>query len=195
MRGIARPYLGHGSRHSPRGSDPARTDTWRDVGDPGTTWDSGTTYSRGDIVDDTGGIFQYQASCSSAFVSGTSTPNLGFSPGVTAGWQQFWNPYASIFQNGTNRSPTTAIPNPTPMHYRLSIGPPNFYDDDGSLVYCEHQIDIQGDITSILPGDTVFVILPEYQNPVDVPFRSHDGAGFYVPCRLLSTGEFVWGTP
>ncbi len=190
-----RTYGQHGNRHGPRGSDPTQTDIWRIVVGHGTTWDSGTTYDAGDTVDDVAGIFRYQAAAGSVYISGTITPNLGIEPGVTSGWQRFWNPYESIFQNGQNQMASAGVPDPVPMRYRLSVGSPNYYDDAGDLVYTQHQIDIQGDITDILPGETVFVILPEYQHDRDVPYRSHDTTGYYVPCRLLSTGEFVWGTP
>lgn len=115
------------------------------------------------------------------------------------------------FVNGSNASPSSGRPNPVPMRFRISVGPPNDCDYDGwfgsdpitgdrpvaSLInaYSDHQIDIQGDITGVVPGDTVFVIPLEYQHEYDVPYRAHDSTGYYVPCRLLSTGEFVWGTP
>jgi hypothetical protein len=196
MSGIAgvrggRVYGQHGPRHAPRGSDPSETDQWRNVGSTGTPWSSGTTYDVGDIVDDAGGIFKYQAA--SGMVNGVA--NLAIEPGVTSGWWSFWNYYASIFQNGSNRITGGLIPNPTPMRYRLSIGRPNDIEEGAILNYTHHQIDIEGDITSILAGETVFTILPEYQSDSDIAYRSHDSAGFYVPCRLLSTGEFIWGTP
>ncbi len=189
-----RVYGQHGQRHAPRGSDPGLTDIWRNVLTGGTPWDSGTTYDAGDIVLDVDGIFQYQAAAGSVYVSGTITPNQGISPGHTSGWQRFWNQYASVFQNGSNASPSTGIPNPVPLRYRLSVGPPNYYDDNGDLVYTQHQIEIQGDVTGLSIGDTVFVILPEYQHDYDVPYQTHDQAGNFVACRLLSTGEFVWFT-
>ncbi len=188
-----RVYGQHGQRHAPRGSDPSLTDIWRDVVTPGTSWSSGTTYSEGDFVDDADGIFRYQAAASSAIINANSMPNLGIEPGVTPGWQQFWNAYASIFQNGSNVTPGD-IPNPVPMRYRISVGPPNYYDDAGDLVYTHHQIEIQGDITGLTYEDTVFVILPEYQHDFDVPYSGHDEYGSYIACRLLSTGEFVYGT-
>ncbi len=193
MRGVARSYLGHGTRHAPRGSDPSAADLWRNVVVPGTPWSSGTTYVAGDIVDDADGIFQYEAAAGHAFISGDSTPNHGIEPGVTAGWQLFWNAQASIFQNGSNATASGTVPNPVPQRYRLSVGPPNFYDEDGSLVYTNHQIEIQGDVTGLVIGDTVFVVLPEYQHDFDVPYHTHDVYGAYVPCRLLKTGEFIWG--
>ncbi len=187
-----RNYLQHGNRHAPRGSDPNPTDIWRNVEAPGSAWSSGTTYAAGDIVDDAAGIFQYQAMAGSVYVSGTPASNHGIEPGVTAGWRSFWNPYASIFQNGSNAAPTMDIPNPCPAHYRISIGPPNYYDADGALVITEHQVEIQGDLTGLLTGDIVFVLLDEYLMEFDVPYHTHDDSGIYVPCRLLSTGEFIW---
>ncbi len=97
------------------------------------------------------------------------------------------------------------------MRFRISVGPPNDCEYSAWLhtnpvsgtrpvatsiiAYTDHQIEIQGDITGVIPGDTVFVIPLEYQHDYDVPYPSHDDAGFYVPCRLLSTGEFIYGTP
>ncbi len=114
------------------------------------------------------------------------------------------------FVNGANADPTTAIPNPVPMRFRISMGPPNDceYDDwSGSdpvtgtrpvataiLEYTDHQIEIQGDVTDLVIGDTVFVIPLEFQHEFDVPYHTHDTYGAYVPCRLLATGEFIWGT-
>jgi hypothetical protein len=194
MSGIAgvrggRIYGQHGPRHSPRGSDPAETDVWRNVVGAGTAWNSGTTYAAGDIVDDASHIFQYQAASGSV----NAVANHGIQPGVTSGWWSYWNYYASIFQHGTNASPSTPIPNPVPMRYKLSIGPPNHIDQGAILDYTQHQIDIQGDVTGLVIGDTVFTILPEYQHEFDVPYHTHDVFGAYVPCRLLKTGEYIWG--
>ncbi len=187
-----RVYGQHGNRHGPRGSDPTQTDVFRQVEAAGSAWSSGTTYSAGDIVDDPSHIFQYQAATGAAIVNANSVPNHGIEPGVTSGWQQFWNPYASIFQNGSNAAPTIDIPNPCPAQYRISIGPPNYYDDAGALVITQHQVEIQGDLTGLLTGDIVFYLLDEYLMEYDVPYHTHDDSGIYVPCRLLSTGEFIW---
>ena len=190
-----RVYGQHGTRHAPRGSDPGSTDVWRDVVTAGSAWSSGTTYSAGDIVDDPSHVLRYQAAAGSVYVSGSTVTNHGIEPGVTSGWQRFWNEYASIFQDGGNAAPSVAIPNPVPARYRLSVGPPNYYDDAGDLVYTQHQIEIQGDVEGPATGDTVFVILPEYLMEYDVPYHTHDSLGGYIPCRLLVTGEFIWNTP
>ncbi len=113
------------------------------------------------------------------------------------------------FVNGANAAPTTAVPNPTPMKFRLSVGPPNdceYADWSGSdpvtgtrpvatsiLEYSDHQIEIAGDVTGLVIGDTVFNLPLEYQHQYDMPYHTHDIYGAYVPCRLLSTGEFIWG--
>ncbi len=113
------------------------------------------------------------------------------------------------FVNGANAAPTTAIPNPQPLAFRLSVGPPNdceYADWSGSdpvtgtrpvatsiNAYTDHQIDIHGDVDGLTIGDTVFVLPLEYQHQYDVPYHTHDVYGAYVPCRLLSTGEFIWG--
>ncbi len=114
------------------------------------------------------------------------------------------------FVNGANAGASVAIPNPVPMRFRISMGPPNDceYDDwSGSdpvtgtrpvataiLEYTDHQIEIQGDVTDLVIGDTVFVLPLEFQHEFDVPYHTHDTYGAYVPCRLLATGEFIWGT-
>ena len=190
-----RVYGQHGGRHDPRGSDPGNTDEWRDVVTAGSAWSSGTTYSAGDIVDDPSHVLRYQAAAGSVYVSGSTVTNHGIEPGVTSGWQRFWNEYASIFQNGGNAAPSVDIPNPVPARYRLSVGPPNYYDDAGDLVVTKHQVEIQGDLAGVSIGQVVFVLLAEYRLDYDVPITNqHDDVGMYVPCRLLSTGEFIYGT-
>jgi len=143
-----RVYGQHGTRHSPRGSDPNPTDVW---------------------------IY------------------VGVDPRVP-------------FVNGSNAAPTVDVPNPVPMRFRLSVGPPNDCEYSGwdtvtdpvasaIVAYTDHQIEIQGDVTGLSPGDIVFVIPLEFTHEFDVPYRTHDDSGIYVPCRLLSTGEFLWGVP
>lgn len=113
------------------------------------------------------------------------------------------------FVNGANMDPTDDVPNPVPMRFRISVGTPNDCQYDGWAgtdptsgtrpvassinFYTDHQIEIQGDVTGVSPGDTVFVIPLEYQHEYDVPYHSHDDSGFYIPCRLLKTGEFKYG--
>jgi hypothetical protein len=115
------------------------------------------------------------------------------------------------FVTGSNALPTLDIPNPVPMRFRLSIGRPNDCQYDGWAgtdpvsgtrpvatainFYTDHQIEIQGDVTGLSPGDIVFVLPLEFQLDHDVPFHTHDDSGVYVPCRLLSSGEFIWGVP
>ncbi len=115
------------------------------------------------------------------------------------------------FVNGGNAAPTTDVPNPVPARVRISMGPPNdceYAAWSGSdpvtgtrpvataiLAYTDHQIEIQGDLTGLVTGDIVFVIPLEYQLEYDVPYHTHDDTGLYVPCRLLSTGEFIWNVP
>ncbi len=147
-----RVYGQHGSRHSPRGSDPSPTDVWIYVGvDP-----------------------------------------------------------RCPFVNGSNAPPSIDVPNPVPMRFRISMGPPNdceYSAWSGSdpvtgtrpvatsiVAYTDHQIEIQGDLTGLSPGDIVFVLPLEFQMDYDVPYHTHDDTGIYVPCRLLSTGEFIWDT-
>jgi hypothetical protein len=110
------------------------------------------------------------------------------------------------FVNGSNAAPTIDVPNPVPARIRISVGPPNecaYSGWDSStdpvassiLAYSDHQLEIQGDITGLVTGDVVFVIPLEYQFEYDVPYHTHDDSGIYVPCRLLSTGEFIWNVP
>jgi hypothetical protein len=146
-----RVYGQHGTRHAPRGSDPAQCDIFRIVGD-----DEGAT----------------------------------------------------ALINGFTSAPTAQVPNPTPLQYRISIGPPNECTWDWpaldsparpvalSIVqYTDHQIEIQGDLDGVVPGDLVFILPMEYRKETDLPYKCHDNFGNYVPCRLLSTGEFYYGVP
>ncbi len=115
------------------------------------------------------------------------------------------------FVNGANAAPTLAIPNPVPARIRISVGPPNVCEYSAwsgsdpvtgtrpvatSIVeYTDHQVQIEGDVDDLEIGDIVFVVPMEYRHEFDVPYHSHDSFGAYVPCRLLSTGEFIWRTP
>ncbi len=114
------------------------------------------------------------------------------------------------FISGGNAAPTVDVPNPVPCRFRISVGPPNDceYADwaitGGDPItgtrpvataidaYTDHQVEIQGDLTGLLTGDIVFVLPLEFQLDYDVPYHTHDDNGTYVPCRLLSTGEFIW---
>lgn len=189
--GGGRIYGQHGSRHAPRGSDPAEADRWRNVLDSGSAsaWSSGTNYSAGDEV--TNGDLLWEAIRASGPGNGGAVQ-----PGVASSYVAYWWCQGSIFVNGSNMSPTVAIPDPVPMRYRISVGPPNYLEVDGSIsFYTEHQVEIQGDVTGLLPADVVFIIPPEYRHSYDVPIPTHDESGFYVPCRLLASGEFIWGKP
>jgi len=113
--------------------------------------------------------------------------------------------------NGFPSAPTEESPNPTPLQFRLSIGPPNdcMYDGwEGTNPvsgnrpvatsineYTDHQLEIEGDVDGVVPGDVIFILPLEFQFPTDLPYKGHDNDGNYVPCRLLSTGEFIYGVP
>ncbi len=133
----------------------------------------------------------------------------GSDPSPTDVWRYVGETDQPPFVNGGNAAPTTAVPNPVPLRFRISVGPPNDCEYDGwqgtnpvsgdrpvaSSInfYTDHQVEIQGDVSGLVIGDTVFVIPLEYQHDFDVPFHTHDIYGAYVPCRLLKTGEFIWG--
>lgn len=130
----------------------------------------------------------------------------GSDPAQTDVWILVGDDPRVPFINGTNMAATADIPNPTPLKFRLSVGPPNDCDYDITQTnwfnhptainyYTDHQIEIAGDVTGVNPGDIVFVLPMEYRFAEDRPCKGHDDAGNYVPCRLLSTGEFVWGVP
>lgn len=192
MSGVAgtrggRVYRQHGDRHRPRGSDPTPTDPWRPVTTGGSAWSSGTDYVAGDMANN--GSFQWEA------ILASGPAGVGaIEPGVNNSYPAYWWCQASLFVNGSNFVATGSIPNPVPLRYRLSVGAPNYIDIDGTITYTDHQIEIQGDVTGLVIGDTVFIVPPEFQHEFDVPYHTHDVYGAYVPCRLLSTGEFVWGT-
>ncbi len=113
------------------------------------------------------------------------------------------------FITGSNAAPTVDVPNPVPMRFRISTGPPNDCEYSGwegsgptgdrpvaslILAYTDHQVEIQGDVTGLSSGDVVFVLPLEYQHEYDVPYQTHDDSKQFVACRLLSTGEFIWDT-
>lgn len=108
--------------------------------------------------------------------------------------------------NGFPMAPTAESPNPTPFQFSFVIGQPNECEYSGwssstapvatSIVsYRLHVIEFVGDVDGVAIGDIVCVIPMEYRYQNDRPCRSHDDAGNYVPCRLLSTGEFIYGVP
>ena len=138
----------------------------------------------------------------------------GFDPTPTGPWHDvgstdvFSDGNTVDFINGSNMAPTSDIPEPSPMRFRLAVGKPNVLDWNypppgsgapavatGVRDYTKHQVEIQGDVTGVNPGDLVFVLPMEYRHEVDLPCHAHDDAGNYVPCRLLATGEFIYGVP
>lgn len=134
----------------------------------------------------------------------------GFDPTPTGPWHDVGGPDvfaggATVdFINGSNFAPTAEIPNPSPLRFRLAVGAPNVlrldYATDpptvlGIHAYTKHQIEIQGDVSNVSPGDVVFILPIEYRHEVDLPCHAHDDAGNYVACRLLSDGRFIYGTP
>jgi hypothetical protein len=121
----------------------------------------------------------------------------GEDPTETGEWIYVGTDPRVPFVNGANAGPTVAVPNPVPLRFRLSIGPPNELDTTGTSItlYTNHQVEIQGDIGGLAYGQTVFNIPLGYQHDYDVPYHSHDDVGGYVPCRLLSTGQFIYGVP
>lgn len=184
----------HGQQHAPRGTDPGITDVWINVATGGTPWSSGTHYVSGDsVLHDN---FHYV--CFREHGPGYTPDSHTREPWVDDYWWAYWYTDRPVFLNGSNASPTGSIPNPVPMRYRLSVGPPNYLTDDPVNIavdfYTQHQIDIQGDVTGLSYGETVFVLPLEYTHDSDVPYHAHDDSGSYIACRLLSTGEFVWGT-
>jgi len=120
----------------------------------------------------------------------------GSDPTQTGPWINVGDPGAPAFVNGSNMAATAAIPSPVPLRFRLAVGPPNVLSpSDGTVSqYTQHQIEIQGDVSSLSPGDIVFILPAAYRHDHDVPVAGHDDAGNYVACRLLSTGEFIYGT-
>lgn len=120
----------------------------------------------------------------------------GEDPTQAGPWHDIGADGEPAFVTGLNASPTGSIPNPVPMRFRIAIGPPNVLSEDGTTVeqYTDKEITIQGDITGVSAGDTVFVLPLEYRMDYDVPYDGHDDAGSFIACRLLSTGEFVYGT-
>jgi len=97
------------------------------------------------------------------------------------------------FVTGENMAASADIPNPVPMRFRIVTGKPNKVDDDGNVTYYPKVLEFQGDITGAGTGDTVFVLPVTHRKQFDLPVPGHDDAGGYVACRLLSTGEFVYG--
>jgi hypothetical protein len=191
------PYL-HGPVHRPGGSDPIVPGVWNYVTDPATAWADATGYSAGDIVSH--GDFNFLA------VGGVGQPppvvepvaGIGYvEPEVTDGWAPYWFYWASTWQNGWGTMTATGdIPNPVPGRYRLALGWLNQVDSGGNVTqYNDHVLELQGDLAGGSSDTVVYTIPPAYRLPYDVPVPSHDDTGTYVPCRLLSTGDFVYDTP
>lgn len=119
----------------------------------------------------------------------------GNDPTPTGPWHNIGDAGEPSFVTGSNMAATVDIPNPVPLRFRLAVGRPNLINAGLIVQYTHHQVEIQGDVTGVSPGDTVFVLPLEYRHEYDVPFHTHNDAGNYVPCRLLSTGEFIYGVP
>jgi hypothetical protein len=120
----------------------------------------------------------------------------GQDPGYCGRWHNVGAAGEPTFQNGwTNMSPTGSVPNPVPLRFRISMGPPNVLDASNATImqYQPHQVEIQGDITGGSTGTVVFQVPVWAQLDYDVPMDAHDSGGNYVPCRLLSTGYFYRG--
>jgi hypothetical protein len=184
-----RVYGQHGSRHGPRGSDPTNTDVWQFIsGTVHTAWSSGTNYASGDLVSH--GHFNWQA------IRASGPATSVFEPEVDVGWFSYWSFYESFFINGENQTPFSGVPNPHPMAFRLSVGGPNYVDANGTIEsYSRHQLEFAGDLKNIFAGEIVFYVPLEFRHEYDTPTENqHDDVGLYVPCRLLSTGEFIYGT-
>ncbi len=184
-------YLQHGARrHGPRGSDPVFTDIWHDVETADTAWSGATSYVAGNSA----AHVHFNWECILA--------HTNKEPGVATTWAKYWVLSEPYFVNGGNASPTGDVPNPVPLRFRLSVGGPNILTYDYTAypptptavdTYSQHQVEIQGDLEGVVSGDTVFVLPLEYQMEYDVPYHSHNILGLYVACRLLSTGEFIYG--
>ncbi len=130
----------------------------------------------------------------------------GSDPAQTDVWIVVGDDPRVPYINGFPTAPSITSPDPTPLQFRLSVGPPNECEYDGwdavtapvasaIINYTDHQIEILGDIDGVVPGDLVFIIPMEYRRDKDTPYKGHDNFGNYVACRLLSTGEFFYGVP
>ncbi len=144
-------------------------------------------------------------------VHGTRHAPRGSDPSAVDVWIAVGDDPRVPFINGANAAPTAGSPDPAPLMFRLSVGPPNECEYDGwsgtdpvtgdrpvastIVAYTDHQIEIAGDVTGVAFGDIVFVLPMEYRFATDRPVKGHDDDGNYVACRLLSTGEFIWGVP
>lgn len=119
----------------------------------------------------------------------------GPDPSPTGVWHNIGDPGEPALLAGDNQTASTAIPNPVPMRFRLAVGRQNVLTVDGTAVvtYTRHQVEIQGDVTGLAVGDVVFVLPLAYRHDHDVPVAAHDDDGNYVPCRLYSSGEFIYG--
>lgn len=119
----------------------------------------------------------------------------GADPGRPGPWIFVGDVDGPPFQTGGNAPASAAIPNPVPLCFRIVLGAPNIVRGGVVTDYIWHQIEIQGDVTGVAPGDVVFTLPAEYRREFDVPVHSHDDSGVYVPCRLMATGEFIYGVP
>jgi hypothetical protein len=126
---------------------------------------------------------------------GSAHSPIGADPTLVERWHNIGETGEPAFL-GTwvNSAPTIDVPNPVPMRFRLNVGMPNLLDQDGNIFeYRDHELVLQGDIEGDADGTPVFVLPPEYRYAHDLPVHSHDSAGLYVPCRLLSDGTYIRG--
>lgn len=93
-------------------------------------------------------------------------------------WRNVGDPAFTDFQNGANAAATANIPDPVPLRIRLKVG--------GGL-------ELQGDLEGLSPGDIICTFPDPYRPDHDLPVHGRDDAGVYVPCRLYTSGDFVYG--
>lgn len=105
----------HGSTHQPYGTDPVMPGPWiYPATFAETVWDSGTTYSTGDKVSDSGGVFNWIA----------KQPSTGTEPGSGFHWPWFWRVDVPLLQNGWNTG-IFGDASAMPLRHAFTIGVQN----------------------------------------------------------------------
>lgn len=162
----------HGWHHSPIGADPARTEPWRDILNPGTAWDAGTGYITDDFA-------------TSDFVYIALQGSTAIEPGVTTGWEAYWGIYEAVLLNSW-----TAIVGEVPPRYRLIVGPSSTLETiDDRNASLEIQMAVEGGTLNT----AVTRLPPGYRPSHDLRLPASDEFGGFQVFTVKTDGYVIKG--
>jgi hypothetical protein len=95
-------------------------------------------------------------------------------------WRYVGDPNFTPFINGRNADPSALIPNPSPLKIRFKVG--------GGM-------ELKGDVTDLAPGDIICNFPEPYRPETDTAVDGHDDDLNYVPSRVFTNGDYIYGVP